>query len=41
MVEANSNNLFSMEVAFRHFYKPLRAYAYRFVNDRNLAEDIV
>ncbi|MCD8178306.1 MAG: RNA polymerase sigma-70 factor [Tannerellaceae bacterium] len=41
MVEANSNNLFSMEVAFRRFYKPLRAYAYRFVNDRNLAEDIV
>ena len=26
---------------FKRFYKPLRTYAFRFVNDTDLAEDIV
>lgn len=31
----------ALEVLFRRFYKPLRAYAFRFVNDKECAEDIV
>lgn len=31
----------ALEMLFKRFYKPLRAYAFRFVNDTNLAEDIV
>lgn len=30
-----------LENLFKHFYKALRAYAFRFVNDTDLAEDIV
>lgn len=30
-----------LEALFKRFYKPLRAYAFRFVNDKDLAEDIV
>lgn len=31
----------ALEVLFKRFYKPLRAYAFRFVNDKDLSEDIV
>lgn len=31
----------ALEALFRRFYKPLRAYAFRFVNDKDLSEDIV
>lgn len=31
----------SVELLFRQYYKILRAYAFRFVNDREAAEDIV
>lgn len=31
----------ALEALFKHFYKPLRAYAFRFVNDKDLSEDIV
>lgn len=31
----------ALETLFRRFYKPLRAYAFRFTNDPDLAEDIV
>lgn len=31
----------ALEALFKCFYKPLRAYALRFVNDKELAEDIV
>ena len=42
-MELNGNNcdLLAFENLFRRFYKPLRAYAFRFVNDKELAEDIV
>jgi RNA polymerase sigma factor, sigma-70 family/RNA polymerase sigma-70 factor, Bacteroides expansion family 1 len=30
-----------METLFKRFYKPLRAYAFRYVNDQCLSEDIV
>ena len=31
----------ALEALFKRFYKPLRAYAFRFVNDKSLAEDLV
>lgn len=31
----------ALEALFKRFYKPLRAYAFRFVDDKDLAEDIV
>lgn len=31
----------ALETLFKRFYKPLQAYAFRFVNDKNLSEDIV
>ena len=31
----------ALETLFKRFYKPLRAYAFRFVNDKDLSEDIV
>ena len=31
----------ALEALFKRFYKPLRAYAFRFVNDKDLSEDIV
>ena len=31
----------ALEGLFNRFYKPLRAYAFRFVNDKDLSEDIV
>lgn len=33
--------LTALENLFKRYYKPLRAYAYRFVNDMDLSEDIV
>lgn len=40
--EENSiQDLTAMETLFRRFYKPLRAYAFRYVNDTDLAEDVV
>lgn len=30
----------ALETLFKRFYKPLRAYAFRFVNDKDLSEDI-
>lgn len=31
----------ALEKLFKRYYKPLRAYAYRFVDDKDLSEDIV
>ncbi|MCD8269605.1 MAG: sigma-70 family RNA polymerase sigma factor [Parabacteroides sp.] len=31
----------ALEALFKRFYKPLRAYAFRFVDDKALAEDII
>ena len=31
----------ALETLFKRFYKPLRAYAFRFVDDKELSEDIV
>lgn len=31
----------ALEQLFKRYYKPLRAYAYRFVDDKDLSEDIV
>ena len=31
----------ALETLLKRFYKPLRAYAFRFVNDKDLSEDIV
>ena len=31
----------ALETLFKRFYKPLRTYAFRFVNDKELSEDIV
>ena len=31
----------ALEVLFKRFYKPLREYAFRFVNDKDMSEDIV
>lgn len=31
----------ALDALFKRFYKPLRAYAYRFVDDKDLSEDIV
>lgn len=31
----------ALEALFKRFYKPLRAYAFRFVNNKELSEDIV
>ena len=30
----------ALETLFKRFYKPLRAYAFRFVNDKDLSEDM-
>lgn len=35
------SNLESVEQLFRQYYKVLRVYAFRFVNDWDVAEDIV
>jgi RNA polymerase sigma-70 factor (ECF subfamily) len=42
-MDSNGDNskLQALEKLFRRFYKPLRAYAFRFVNDKDVAEDIV
>ena len=37
----DNSKLVALEELFRRFYKPLRAYAFRFVNDKDIAEDIV
>lgn len=39
--EKHIYELTALESLFKRFYKPLRAYAFRFVNDMELAEDIV
>lgn len=31
----------ALETLFKRFYKPLRAYAFRFVGDKDLSEDVV
>lgn len=36
-----TNDIKEVEALFRRYYKPLRAYAFRFVNDWIAAEDIV
>lgn len=35
------SNLESVEQLFRQYYKVLRVYAFRFVNDWDIAEDVV
>lgn len=39
--EYSIQDLTAMETLFRRFYRSLRAYAFRFVNDTDLSEDIV
>lgn len=39
--EEEKRNWILLEALFKRFYKPLRAYAFRFVNEKELAEDIV
>lgn len=39
--DRHTQDMNPLEVLFKRFYKPLRAYAFRFVNDKDLAEDIV
>ena len=39
--EKHIYELTALESLFKRFYKPLRAYAFHFVNDMELAEDIV
>ena len=39
--EAHPKDWAAIETLFKRFYKPLRAYAFRFVSDEYLAEDIV
>ncbi|MDR2920272.1 MAG: RNA polymerase sigma-70 factor [Tannerella sp.] len=34
-------SLLALEELFKSYYKPLRAYAYRFINNKEIAEDIV
>lgn len=41
MTDKHSYELTALESLFKRYYKPLRAYAYRFINDINLSEDIV
>lgn len=36
-----SQSLLALEELFKSYYKPLRAYAYRFINNKEIAEDIV
>lgn len=39
--EEEKRNWILLEALFKRFYKPLRAYAFRFVNEKEMAEDIV
>lgn len=39
--EAPTNEIYTLEALFKRFHKPLRTYAFRFLNDMNAAEDIV
>lgn len=40
-LNVSMNDLNEVDALFRRYYKPLRAYAFRFVNDWTAAEDIV
>lgn len=40
MAETQISEIY-IDTLFKRFYKPLRAYAFRFVNDLDMAEDIV
>lgn len=40
-LERDNYEMSALETLFKRFYKPLRTYAFRFVNDTDLAEDIV
>jgi len=40
-LNVSTNNVKEVDALFRRYYKPLRAYAFRFVNDWIAAEDIV
>ncbi len=37
----NKQQLLFLEALFKRYYKPLRSYAFRFVNNKDLSEDIV
>ncbi|WP_075559266.1 RNA polymerase sigma-70 factor [Parabacteroides timonensis] len=39
--EGYVQDFMALETLFKRFYKPLQAYAFRFVNDKDLSEDIV
>ena len=41
MAETQISEIYTLDTLFKRFYKPLRAYAFRFVNDLDMAEDIV
>lgn len=41
MEETNGQQLLALEELFKKFYKPLKAYAFRFINHQVIAEDIV
>lgn len=40
-MSGDSRDITALEALFKRFYKPLRAYAFRFVDNKDLAEDIV
>ena len=39
--EGSIQDFAALETLFKRFYKPLRAYAFRFVGDKDLSEDVV
>ena len=41
MPEEHKKQLQQIEHLFKRFYKPLKTYAFRFVNDKDIAEDVV
>lgn len=40
-IQGRTQLLLALEELFKSYYKPLRAYAYRFINSKDIAEDIV
>lgn len=39
--DKNKQQLLALEDLFRRYYKPLRAYAFRFIDHKAVSEDIV
>lgn len=41
MTERHKQQLLALDILFRRYHKPLRTYAFRYVNNKDTAEDIV